>query len=54
MGITIRKKNATCPEGCKLASKITSYLFEQEYGECRKMSPKEIETIRKAAKILFR
>jgi len=54
MGIRISTKNARCPQGNKLSSKIVSYLFEEEYGECRNYSPSEIETIRKAASILQR
>ena len=53
-GIRISTKNAKCPLGNKLSSKIVSYLFEQEYGECRNYSPSEIDTIRKAANILQR
>jgi len=54
MGIRITNKNAKCPQGNKLASKIMSYLFEQQYGELKNMTASEIETISKAAKILAR
>ena len=54
MGIRITNKNAKCPEGYKLASKIVTYLFEQEDRELRHMTKEEIETIRKAANILAR
>lgn len=54
MSIRISTKKAKCPEGCKLSSKIVSYLFEQEYEELRNMTASEIETLRKAASILQR
>lgn len=33
MGIIITSKNAKYPNGMKIASKIVSYLFEEQYGE---------------------
>ena len=54
MSIRISNPNAKCPQGYKLMSKIASYLFEQECGELRNMSKSEIETLRKACKILQR
>lgn len=36
------------PRALKLASSITSYLFEEEYRECKYMKPSEIEALRKA------
>lgn len=54
MGIRISTKNAKCPLGNKLSSKIVSYLFEQQYGELEHMTKSEIEIIRKAASILQR
>lgn len=37
MGIIITSKNAKYPRGMKLASKIVSYLFEEQYGELEQM-----------------
>lgn len=54
MSIRISNPNAKCPRGYKLASQIVSYLFEEEYDECKNFSALEIEAIRKAAKILAR
>ena len=42
------------PEALKLASHISSFLFEQEYGECQHMSLAEIESVRKASRALIR
>jgi hypothetical protein len=52
MSIRFINKKAKCPEGYKLAGKIASYLFAQEYGECERMTKAEIEILRKACKIL--
>lgn len=54
MGVVITNKKAKCPRGYKLASQIASYLFEEEYDECKNFSASEIEKIREAAKILAR
>ena len=42
------------PGASKLVSNIVSYLFEEEYGECKLMKTSEIEALRKAAKALGR
>lgn len=42
------------PRASKLVSNIVSYLFEEEYGECKLMNTSEIEALRKAAKALGR
>ncbi|MBQ7431621.1 MAG: hypothetical protein IJV29_18515 [Butyrivibrio sp.] len=38
----------------KLASSITSYLFEEQYEECKYMRASEIEALRKASNALIR
>ena len=42
------------PEALRLASHIASYLFEQEYGECKYMKPSEVEALRKAQNAIGR
>ena len=54
MSITISRKNTKMPEAVKLASKIASYLFEQEYGEMKYMKDSEKELLRKANRMLLR
>jgi hypothetical protein len=48
----IRITGGKLKEGCKLGSKIASYLFEQEYGELQQLTESERTIIRKAASIL--
>lgn len=52
MGIRISSKKTRMPEGMKLAGKIASYLFEQQYGELRHVSASDIEVLRSTVKIL--
>ena len=52
MGIRVTIPNAMYPQGAKLANRLTSYLFEQKYMECSRMSAGEIESIRKVIRIL--
>lgn len=52
--IRITNPKSKMPRALKLASNITSYLFEEEYGECKYMKPSEIEALRKAYKALGR
>ena len=54
MSITISRKNTKTPEAVKLASKIASYLFEQECGEMKYMKDSEKELLRKANRMLLR
>ena len=54
MGIKITNNVSKMPEALKLASHISSFLFEQEYGECQHMSLAEIESVRKASRALIR
>ena len=54
MGISITNPKSKMPEGLKLMSKICTYLFEQEYGECKYMKDSEIEALRKASRALSR
>lgn len=54
MGIKVTNDKSKMPRALKLVSAITSYLFEEEYGECRYLRDSEIETIRKASRALTR
>lgn len=54
MGVTITSKKAKYPKGMKLASKIASYLFEEQYGELVQMSWKDLEVLKEACLILQR
>lgn len=52
--IKITNSKSKMPRAVKLASSISSYLFEEEYGECKYMKPSEIEALRKACNALGR
>lgn len=52
MGVIITSKNAKYPRGMKLASKIVSYLFEEQYGEIEQMPKKDREILKEACLIL--
>lgn len=55
MGIKVTDGKSKTPETLKLASKISSYLFEQRYGEIEKyMKDSEIKAIEKCRDILFK
>ncbi len=54
MGIKVTNSKSKMPRALKLASSIISYLFEEEYEECRYMKASEIEALRKAQKALIR
>lgn len=54
MGIRVTNNKSKMPGASKLVSNIVSYLFEEEYGECKLMKTSEIEALRKAAKALGR
>jgi len=42
------------PRGLKLVSQMSSYLFEEEYGECKYMKPSEVEALKKAMRAIGR
>lgn len=54
MGIKITNNKSKMPRALKLASSITSYLFEEQYEECKYMRASEIEALRKASNALIR
>lgn len=54
MGISITNNKSKMPRALKLASAISSYLFEEEYEECKYMKDSEKEALRKAGKALIR
>lgn len=51
MGILV-KVNTKAKATLKLYNQMMSYLFEQECGELKGVSNSDIETIRKACKVL--
>ena len=54
MSIHITDSKSKMPEALKLASKIISFLFEEQYRECKYMRESEVETLRKASRVLQR
>ena len=54
MGIRVTNPKSKMPRALKLASAIASYLFEEEYEECRHMRENEKEALRKAQNALIR
>ena len=54
MGIQITVPKTKVPRAMKLASHITSYLFEEQYDECTYFKESEIKSLRAAAKALGR
>ena len=51
MGIVVRT-NTKAKATLKLFNQMSSYLFEQEFGELREASSSDIETLKKACKVL--
>lgn len=54
MGIRVTNSKTKMPRALKLASSIASYLFEEEYEECKYMKDSEREVLRKASNALVR
>jgi len=54
MGIRITDKKSKMPNALKLASHISTFLFEEEYGELKYMKASEIEVVKKASRALQR
>lgn len=54
MSIHVTDSKSKMPEALKLTSKIISFLFEEQYGECRYMRESEVEALRKASRALQR
>ena len=54
MGIRITNPKSKMPNALKIASHISSFLFEQQYGECKYMRESEIEVLRKANRAIGR
>ena len=52
MSIRVTNPKSKMPEGLKLMSKIGTYLFDEENGECKYMRDSEIEALRKASRAL--
>lgn len=53
MSIRIIQKTRT-PKALALASRIASYLFEEQYGECECMKKSEVENLHKVTRMLQR
>ena len=47
MGIRITDKKSKMPNALKLVSHISTFLFEEEYGELKYMKASEIEAVKK-------
>lgn len=54
MGVNISNSKSKMPRALKLASALVSYLFEEEYRECKYMKDSEKTAIRKASNALIR
>lgn len=54
MGIKITNNKSKMPRALRLASSISSYLFEEQYRECDYMLKSEIEALKKASNALIR
>ena len=52
MGIRITNAKSKMPRAMKLVSAIVSYLFEEEFGECKYMKDSEKAALKKAANAL--
>ena len=52
--IRFSKSKSKMPRASKLISSISSYLFEEEFGECRFMKDTEKESLKKAIRALSR
>ena len=54
MGIRITNPKSKMPNALKLVSHISTFLFEEEYGELKYMKASEIEAVKKANRALQR
>lgn len=54
MSIKITNSKSKMPEALKLVSHISTFLFEEEYGELEYMKASEIEAVKKASRALQR
>ena len=54
MGIRITNPKSKMPNALKLVSHISTFLFEEEYGELKYMKASEVEAVRKAGRALQR
>lgn len=54
MGIRITNPKSKMPNALKLVSHISTFLFEEEYGELKYMKASEIEAVKKASRALQR
>lgn len=54
MGIKIVDKKSKMPNALKLVSHISTFLFEEKYGELEYMKTSEVEALKKASRALQR
>ena len=54
MGIRITNPKSKMPKALKLISHISTFLFEEEYGELKYMKASEIEAVKNASRALHR
>lgn len=52
MGIRITNPKSKMPNALKLVSHISTFLFEEEYGELKYMKASEIEAVKKASRAI--
>lgn len=52
MAIKLKSPGSKMPKALKLLSSISSFLFEEECGECELMKSSEVEALKKAAKAI--
>lgn len=45
-GINYTVKGTSMPKTVRLISNISSYLFEEQYGECKNLKPTTIKNLR--------
>ena len=52
MSIELKSSSSKMPKALKLLNSISSFLFEEECGECKFMKEGELKALRKAAEII--
>lgn len=52
MGIRITKQQTKMPRTLKIISTLTSYLFEEQFGECDRMTSDEQAAVTELVRVL--
>ena len=52
MSIELKSSSSKMPKALKLLNSISSFLFEEEFGECKLMKESELKSLRKAAEVI--